>query len=787
MSLDIVLILLILLAAVILFATEWLRMDLVALLVLCLLALTGLVSPEQAIAGFSHPAVVTIWAMFILSEGLTRAGLAEVMGKQVLRVAGPDETRLVAVFMILAGIISGFMNNVGVAALLLPVVVGVARQTGVAASRLLMPMSFACLLGGALTLIGTPPNVLVTTALEDAGFQPFGFFDFTPIAVPVLLAGTAFVALAGRHLLPRRDVVAESVAGTAGANRDLRELYSLQERIFAVQVPEDSLLVNKRLGETGLTAAAGLMIIALSRHGQTQALPSSVTHLQAGDILLAQGQQEQFAGLGYWSELTIEREAPMLHERLLEQAGIFELRVGDKSPLIGRHLSPADFFEHNHTWLLAIRRADVIRRTHLPDFALAAGDCLLVQADEKYIKALQTRYELGNKRSLDKEQVSQRYQLDERLLVFRVPQDSALIGRSVAETRLAKAFDLRLLAMFRDGDFIRPLPAAQEIAGGDLLLVQGRLEDFEMLRGLQQLKIVDDATPYMKVFEQGKLGMVEAIIHPHKWIDNKLVADLKLREAWQVEIAALWRGGRPYRSGLKDMPLQRGDALLLVAPIKQLAQLNNNRDLIILNPVTTPDIDRSRAPVALLSMFLVVALTLTGVLPIAVAALTGATLMVLGRCLSMEQAYKAIHWRSIVLLAGMMPLGAALQGSGAADYLSELLLQLTGTANPWTTIAVLYFLCVLATLVIPVVVLVVLMAPVGIALSLSLDIQPYPVMMAIALAASASVASPVAHPANVLVMGPGGYRFVDFLKLGLPLTLVVFAVGAALMPFIWPL
>ena len=161
--------------------------------------------------------------------------------------------------------------------------------------------------------------------------------------------------------------------------------------------------------------------------------------------------------------------------------------------------------------------------------------------------------------------------------------------------------------------------------------------------------------------------------------------------------------------------------------------------------------------------------------------------MVLGRCLNMEQAYKAIHWRSIVLLVGMMPLGAAMHGSGAAAYLSSQLLNLTGGYSPWLTIAGLYFLSVIGTLIIPVVVLVVLMAPIALSVSIGLDIQPQAAMMAVALAASASVASPVAHPTNVLVMGPGGYRFIDFLKLGLPLTLVVFAVGAVLMPIVWPL
>ena len=235
------------------------------------------------------------------------------------------------------------------------------------------------------------------------------------------------------------------------------------------------------------------------------------------------------------------------------------------------------------------------------------------------------------------------------------------------------------------------------------------------------------------------------------------------------------------------MILTRGDALLLVAPMQRLAELNKNKDLIILNPVSAPQIDKRRAPVAVSSMLLVVLLSLLGWMPIYIAALIGATLMVLGRCLSMEQAYKAIHWRSIVLLVGMLPLGAAMQGSGTATFISESLLQWTGHWNPWLTIALLYFLCVLGTLIIPVIVLVVLMAPIAVSISLGMGVDPHAAVMAIALAASASVASPVAHPTNVLVMGPGGYRFIDFMKLGLPLTVLVFLVGAIVMPIVWPL
>jgi len=781
-TLEILLVLLILALAVLLFASNWIRMDVTALIVLSLLALTDLVSPDQALAGFSHPAVITIWAMFILSEGLTRAGIADAIGKRVILIAGDSEIKQILCLMLLAGALSSVMNNVGVTALLLPVVVGIARKVNIFPSRLLMPMAFGCLLGGAITLIGTPPNLLVSTALADAGFEEFGFFDFAPVAIPVLLVGTFFVAFIGRHLLPRTNTLSQ-----IGDSRDLRKLYSLQERIFAVQVPEGSLLIGKSLNESGLSTTAGLMIIALTRAGQTQALPPSRLRLRAGDILLAQGRLDRFNRLRQWSELAIEREAPLLHEKLLEDTGLYEVEVNVDSPLLGHSVVPAEFFDQHGIWVLAIRRDKMIRRTRLADWIVFAGDHLLLQGDEAVLKALQQKYRLPDPVKMDKSSVLDRYHLDERLLVLKVPANAAMAGSTVGESRLGKAFDFRLLAIFRGGEYLRPLPADELIKGADLLLVQGRLDDFNLLRGLQQLIILDDATPYMRVFEQGELGMVEATIHPHTSLNGRTVMDLKLTETYQVEVAAIWRGGKPYRSGLRDMPVQRGDALLLVGPIKQLAQLSSNPDLIILNPIASKPVDRNKAPLAIGLMLLVVAITLSGLLPISIAAIIGATLMVLTGCLSMEDAYKAIHWRSVFLVAGMLPLGAAMHGSGAALYLAEGLLSLIGPYGPWAVIAGLYFVTVLGTLVVPTVVLVVLMAPIALSSAVAMGVQPQAAMIAIALAAAAAVASPVAHPSNVLVMGPGAYRFSDFLKLGLPLTLIIFIVAAILLPIVWPL
>jgi di/tricarboxylate transporter len=213
MTFEIAIVLAILGIAVVLFVTEWIRVDVVAMLVMGSLALTGLLSPVEALSGFSNPAVVTVWAILILSAALSRTGVAGLIGHRLLGLAGSSETRLVVVIMLTVGILSGFMNDIGVAALFLPVVIDIARRIEIPPSKLLMPLAFAALLGGLNTLIGTPPNILISEALQQANLQPFGMFDYTPVGVVVMLAGIAFMVLVGRRLLPSRDTT-KVYAGT---------------------------------------------------------------------------------------------------------------------------------------------------------------------------------------------------------------------------------------------------------------------------------------------------------------------------------------------------------------------------------------------------------------------------------------------------------------------------------------------------------------------------------------------------------------------------------------------
>ncbi|KKO48603.1 citrate transporter [Arsukibacterium sp. MJ3] len=782
MTLDIALVLLLLLTALVLFVTQWLRMDLVALLVLCSLALLGLVSPAEAVSGFSNPAVITVWAMFIMSEGLTRAGIADSIGRRVIRLSGSSETQMIIVIMLVAGLLSAFMSNIGVVALLLPVTVEAARRCGVAPAKVLMPMAFGAMLGGLLTLIGTPPNLLVSIALEKTNQQGFHLFDFALIGLPILLTGTLFVAFIGRHFLPATD---PDRAGF-GNSKNLSDQYGLQDRIFALRLPLSSLLAGRTLEESGLINTVGLMVIALTRGKETFTLPSHQMTLKAGDIVLAQGKFNRFERLRSWNSLTIEREAPLLHEKLLAASGLAELDIAADGSLTGEVLQHFRFREHYQLNVLAVKRPGQTLSTRLADYPLLAGDKILVQGSRSALEAIDEQPAFSKVKLLSTDDVKAQYKLEERLFVLGLPADSPLVDSTFAENRLGDAFDFRLLGLFRQGEIIQQFHSDDTLQAGDLLLIQGREEDLDILRGFKQLERLDTMSPYLDLLAKGKLELVEATLHPRSKYIGQNVNALQLDKRYKVEVAAIWREGRSYRSALGSMLLQAGDALLIVGPRSRLAMLTDSEHLIVLNPIQVKPINARKAPLAAGLMLLMIALTVMNVLPIYLAAILAATLMVASRCLSMEQAYAAIDWRSIFLIAGMLPLGIAMQQSGTADWLAEGVLSGLGQYGPQAVLAGLYLVTALGTLVVPTVALVLIMAPIGLMLSTALGINGQSAMMVVAVAAT-SLASPVSHAANTLVMGPGGYRFVDYLKVGGPLSLVLFVITMLLLPIFWPL
>jgi len=302
MTLEIGLVFGILGIAVFLFVTEIVQVDLVALMVMVSLALAGLISPTDAVSGFSNPAVITVWAVFILSGGLARTGVAGILGRQVLRVAGDSEGRLIMVIMLTAAVLSAFMNNVGVAALLLPVVMDISRQTRRPPSKLLIPLAFSSLLGGLMTLIGTPPNILVSAAMEEHGLKPFEMFDFTPVGVVVVAAGIAYMVLLGRRILPSRHPAREM----AGEHVDLDQVYSLRERLFVLDLPEGSPLAGKTLAECRVGSALGLNVMGIRRGGRLDLAPDPATRFEPGDQIVVQGQRDALGEVGAPKYLSLE-------------------------------------------------------------------------------------------------------------------------------------------------------------------------------------------------------------------------------------------------------------------------------------------------------------------------------------------------------------------------------------------------------------------------------------------------------------------------------------------------
>jgi len=782
MSTEIAIVFGLLLVSLVLFVSEAIRMDLVALLVLAFLAGSGLVSSDVAFSGFSNGAVVTIWSMFILSEGLTRTGFADVIGRQVMRLAGTREGPIVAVIMVTAAVLAAFMNNIGVAALMLPVAVDIASRTRLAPSRLLMPLSYATLLGGTMTLIGTT-NLLISESLKDAGFAGFGLFDYTPLGGCVVIVGILFVVLFGRYLLPQNKLD----RGRKVSQRGLRMRYGLHKRTFLLRVPIDSMFVGKSLGESRLGSTTGLIALALHRGGKSEPLPSRQTVLRGGDGLLMQGRIDQFRELHRLSDLVIERESPVLKSMVADRLSYAEVTIADGSSLVSELIRYVPFRNRFNIAVVGVSRSGGYRMTNLAYVPIRAGDRLLIQGETDVVEQLGKFADFRDVDVLSPERLAEVYRPDERMFVLRIPRQSGIVGTTLEKSRLADVFDFRVSALFRDSQLTVMPRTDAALEGGDLLLVEGQPADLDVLRSLQELEIDTKLPKNIGALETQRLTLVEATLDPRSRLAGRTVAELNFRERYGVEVAAVWREGEPVGTDIADVRLQVGDFLLLLGPHATLQLLTADTDFLLITPLGKEPPDTRKAPLAALIMAGVVASVMTGIAPISIAAIIGASFMVLLGCLSMEQAHRAIDWRSIFLIAGMLPLGAAMQETGAAEFIAGQVMSVLGDAGPWTVIMGLYILTAMATMIIPTAALVVLMAPIVLSTMSGMGFAPEPAMMAVAVAASASFTSPISHPANVLVMGPGGYRFVDYLKMGVPLTIVVFITVMVFLPRIWPL
>jgi di/tricarboxylate transporter len=583
--------------ASILLVSEILRPDLTALLVMLTLAISGVITPQQALSGFSQPAVITILSIFILTYGLERTGVTTWIGHRLLSLAGESAGRLTPALMLTAAGLSTFMNSIAAAAVLLPTAMGISRQVKIRPSRLLMPLAFGALLGGTATLF-TTANIIVSTTLGTEGIKPFGVLDFLPVGLMLVIAGTATVTLLAPRLLPSRDV-GGALARLSRSQANLSKIYHLDSGTHELRLSAASPIAGRTLGEAGLGKSLGLTVLGIGRQSHIILAPDRDTRLEAGDILLIEGQM----GAQFREAYGLESVAPN---------GLAQALSTERIPLVEVVLAPR----------------------------------------------------------------------------------SELVGRSLRQTHFRERYGLQVVALWRQGKVLQQEFSDAELRFGDAMLIQGPQEKIDLLR--------QDANFIV------------------------LQGEAAARVGWKAVLA----------SGI---------------------------------------------------MLFCLTLAATSLLPIALATLLGAALMVLSGCLRMDEAYRSVEWRAIFLIAGMLPLSFALEQTGTATILSEQLIRVVGHLGVLATGATMLLATIAVSLLVSGQAAAVILTPIALATSHALGADPRGMAMAVAIGCSLGFISPLGHPALLLVMGPGGYRFADYSRIGAPLTLVCVAAAVIGLHFFWHL
>lgn len=568
---------------VLIFATP-LKIELIAILVLIMLAGLGLVTPEEALSGFSSSVVITLIGLFVITTALEETGVVQWVARRLNRIGQGSEVKLIALFMLTGAVLSLIMNNVAAGAVLLPAAVGVARASRVNVSKLLMPMSFGTLVGGMATYL-TTANIVMSELLLSRGFSGLNMLDFLPTGSLIVLAGLLYMVLLGRHLLPNRESLSQSFMQAP----DLQSTYQLEERFWDVYIPQDSPLAYQRLIASGIGGQLGLTVAAIARGGHTITAPEASTTLKPGDTLLIVGRQERV-------------------QRLLE-------------------------------W----------------------GVVLL--SETEHVEA-------------------QKEQLGETVEIVVAPRSSAI---------------------------------------------------------------------------------------------GKTLSQLQFREQFGLTVVALWRESRSYRTDVGQLPLRVGDALLVQGHGKAdaIKALADDRNYIVPSSGYSFKAFRThKARIAVLITLVVLVIAILDVFSLPLTMLAGAAAMVVTGCLTMDEFYDAVEWRVIFLVAGMLPLSVALINSGLADRVGVLVVQLLADYSPLVLVAGMIVLTMLVVQIIGGQITALLIGPIAIEAALQMNVSPQAMAVAVAMACSMAFLTPIAHPVNILMMGPADYKFGDFFRVGLGMTLV---------------
>ncbi|MDH3493117.1 MAG: SLC13 family permease [Acidobacteriota bacterium] len=776
MNLEIAFLLIVLLAMVVLFLTEKLPIDLTAFLGLVVLIFTGYIAADQAFSGFASSAVITMLSIFIVSAALMNAGVADMAADLIHKWVGSRETPLLITIMITAGVLSAFMNNIAATAVLMPAVASLARRAGISPSKIFMPLSFGAIIGGTTTLVGTPPNILAGAMLVERGLKPFGLFDFTPIGLVLLTLGVLYFVTFGRRLLPERDLNKDE------KGNELARLYGLDEALFSIRIPEGSPFQNKTIAETRLGGALGVQIVAVLRGGKRDLAPSGSTLLKAGDELLVEGNHERLEKLLEVQGLDVETTTA--RQLGVPERGVSGVKmcVEKGSPLVDTTLRDFNFRGKFGVSVMAAERNGDRRTEQIGDLNLKEGDLLWGIGTSEKVAALKDSPETI--KCITTGVRALRELIDEPLLVLRLPEDSVLVGKTIAESKVSELMGAMVIGILQEGHLKWSIAADEVLSAGDELFVTGEESKLKALLKIGSVELASQVSA--PALESEEVGVVEATIAPRSRLDGRTLADVGFRERTGLQALAVWRDGVPLREGLAQLTLRVGDGLLLQGKRGKLALLAEDEDLVFLTQISGTEPNLAKAPYAIGGLFLMIGLVISGYQPIQVAAFAAATFVVLAGALSMQEAYRAIEWRAIFLVAAVLPVGAAMESSGAANLIAQNVTTYAGDLGPYAVLASLVLLSSLLSQGLDGAPAVVLLTPVVLSTATGLNISPYPLMMGVALAASAAFMTPFSHKANLLVMGAGGYRSWDYVKAGTPLTIVVLAAIILMVPIFFP-
>lgn len=775
MTIQIVVLLVVLAAMAVLFFTELLPIEITAFLGLVFLVLGGYVEPAEAFTGFASPAVITMLSIFFLSGALLHTGVADMVGGRVHRLIGNREIPLVVSIMLVAGVLSAFMNNVAAVAVLLPAVASIARKTKIAPSRLFMPLSFGAILGGTMTLVGTPPNILASDLLREHGMEPFGLFDFTPVGAVLLGVGIVYMITVGRWLLPVRGLSEPDSPAD-----ELARVYHLRESMFSITVRDGSPLQGKTLKESRFGRDLGAQVVGIIREDKRRLAPGPETVLMAGDELLVEGGQTKIREILQMQGLEVGSRAPDALDEAPGYIRYVEVLVVPESPLEGQSLRDLQFHRRFGVIVVGIRRQGELVVEDLAGEPLREGDGLLVLGTRSQFDAVSWPEGVGT-RELDPSQLPD---LGRHLFFLRVHAASPLVGTRIRDSQMGELLGLTVAAIHREDTAHWDLGSDQRIRSGDRLLVVGDPQRVRTLLTLGDVQLTQDIT--RAGLESDDVGIVEVSLAPRSRADGATLAELSFRERFGVQVLALWKRGEPVRQDIANKKLRIGDAFVVQGSWTQIQLLGSHPDFIVLSSSAQEPRRTRKAPVAIGALALMILMVATGYMPIHVAAFTAATLVVLLGAIRMEEVYRAVEWRAIFLVAAILPMGIALERTGAALMAADAVTTATGRFGLHGVLAGMVTMASALSQSLDGAPAVVMMTPVVLETAGKLNLNPHALMMAISLAASAAFMTPFSHKANLLVMGSGGYRTWDYLKVGTPLTVVLLAIMVLMVPLLFP-